>query len=612
MNQNKISWMIGGPQGSGIDSAAVVFIKACTSGGFNVFGKREYHSNIKGEHSYYAVRAEEEEIQSHVDTIDLLTTYDKETVELHAKHVVPGGGIIFDPALITAEEIGREDVNLYELPYLDLLKEAGDMLGIDKLSKLMIMKNTLAVSAAFSLLDYDYEVVTETIRKGFKNKKNVGEMNVKVAKIAFDYAQKNFDGFKYKLTKIRDDKKRIVIQGFEAIGIAKLVAGCRLLTYYPITPSADEAVFLESYPEYGIKVLQAEDELAAIAMVNGAAVMGARASTSTSGPGFSLMAEGIGWAGMTEQPIVVTHYQRGGPSTGLPTRHEQGDLLFTLHAAHGEFPRIVMAPGDVEEAFYDVVDSFNFAEKYQTPVIFIVDKHLANTTQAMLPFNTENIKIDRGKLQTDAELLQREKIIQDNGSKQIFPRYELTEDGVSPRSVPGQKGGIHWTSGDEHDIRGNITEDPINRMRMMEKRAKKLETASKEIPIEKKVIVHGPQDADFTIVSWGSTKGSILDGIKMWETENNKQTVNFLQIKLISPLPETYICEFLSKAKKTVSLEMNYSSQLATYIKQKTGIEMDHEVVKYNGRAISQHEVYQSLNQIINLGTKKVILKHGV
>ncbi|MFQ5951757.1 MAG: 2-oxoacid:acceptor oxidoreductase subunit alpha, partial [Candidatus Geothermarchaeales archaeon] len=413
-----------------------------------------------------------------------------------------------------------------------------------------------------------------------------------------------------KLERREAEGERMMLQGIHAVGMAKFLAGCSVQTYYPITPASDESEYIEAHPQFGVRVVQTEDEIAAIGMAIGASIAGARAATSTSGPGYSLMAEATGWAAMNEQPLVISYYQRGGPSTGLPTRQEQGDLLFTLHASHGEFPRIVLAPGDVKECFYDTIDAFNYADRYQTPVFVLADKHLASTTQTFEYFDMNSVRIDRGMILSDDELQRLEGPIQANGDGLPYKRYKFTESGISTRSVPGQKGGIFWATGDEHDEYGHISEEGDNRVRMMEKRMRKLETADREIPLEKKISVFGPDQADVSLVSWGSTKGTILEALE--ELGQNDVSVNFLQIRMLSPFPVSFVSQFLSKAGRTIDIEQNYSAQLGSLIRMKTGITVDNYVVKFNGRAISRDEAVEGVNQIIKKGTKRLVLTYGI
>jgi 2-oxoglutarate/2-oxoacid ferredoxin oxidoreductase subunit alpha len=642
--------MIGGAQGSGVDTSATIFAKAAAQGGLHVYGKREYYSNIKGEHSYFQVRLSKKVVRSHVDTIDLLATFDDETAVRHAWEVRKDGGIIYDPTVggneisdiptieanvlkrlfseLDAQNLPhtvegvlevarRRGVHIYPIPYLDILKTIGEQFGETSLSSLTRMVNVMAVAASFALTEYPQEQVNEALRKQFKAKPKVVEINIAAVTAAYDYVRDKYNGgFAHKLAPLPMAEKRIFVRGSSTIGIAKILAGCRLQTYYPITPASDESEYLEAHEVVeldnilsseaqtvsgAIAVVQTEDEIAAITMAVGGALTGVRASTSTSGPGFSLMAEGIGWAGINEVPLVVTLYQRGGPSTGLPTRHEQGDLRFALHTGHGDFPRIVLASGDLEEMFYDVTKSFNYAEKYQLPVIHIVDKAMANSDQTYKMFDPTLTKIERGLTISGTV---------PGGDQGDFHRFKWTENGVSPRPVIGTQGGIYWNTGDEHDEKGHISEDPTNRVMMMDKRMRKLDLASQEIPTEEKFHFYGPKDAPITIVSWGSTKGAILDAMETLREEGIE--TNFLQIRLIQPFPTEQVKEILSRAKTVVDIEMNFSAQLGGVIREMTCFPLERYVVKYNGRSMSHEEIYDAVRQIADgSAPKRVVLTNG-
>jgi 2-oxoglutarate ferredoxin oxidoreductase subunit alpha len=614
--EDSLTWVIGGPQGSGINSVAETYAKACARGGLHVFANIEYHSNIKGEHSYYRVRASEREIRSHVDWIDLLVALDKETLfgDLHKEYpshnghrneVSPGGGIVYDAALkLKPEDFGRPDVNLYAVPYMGVLLGALKETGHEhELSKYQVMTNTVAFGASMALIDYDFNLVADAIKEGFTGRKAaLGDLNVKAARHGYDYVKENFhDGFAYKLHSIPSKEKRMVIRGVAAVGIAKFKAGCGFQTYYPITPATDESEYLENHQkDYNIVVVQTEDEISAVLMATGAAHAGVRSATSTSGPGFSLMAEGIGWAGHTEAPgPVIILYQRTGPSTGLPTRTEQGDLQFALHAGHGEFPRMVIAPGDVAECFYDTFDAFNYAERFQMPVIVIADKFLASSYRTIPILDSRDLKVDRGQILSETDLT----------GKGIYKRYEFTPLGISPRTLPGTRGGIFHTTGDEHDEYGHITENSENRVKMMQKRMRKLQLAAESVPDGKKVSFFGPEQADVTIVGWGSTKGAILDG--MQDLEADAVRCNFLQVRHMSPFPADLVTKYLSNAKRKVLIENNYSGQLGAVIREHTGIAMDYKVLKYNGRPFSQNEVYEGVKEAIKNGVKEVVMAHA-
>jgi 2-oxoglutarate/2-oxoacid ferredoxin oxidoreductase subunit alpha len=659
MKRDDFSWMIGGAQGSGVDTPASIFAKAVATAGFYVYGTREYYSNIKGEHSYFQVRFGRRFLRSHVDTVDMLATFDDETVARHAFEVREGGAIVFDqrvadnkiediptiepnvarflkadldknglPHTINGvlEVARRRGVHIYPIQYMDILKSVGDKLGETSMSSLTRMTNVLSVASSFALLSFPKQIVGDAIRKQFKSKAKVAAMNVAAVDETYAYLAEHFmGGIGYKFAPgPTNGERRVLIRGTTAVGIGKVAAGCRLQTYYPITPASDESEYLEEHESidlYGafgteaaaaskgsVVVIQTEDETAAVLMAIGGGLAGVRAATSTSGPGFCLMAEGMGWAGMNEVPVVVTLYQRGGPSTGLPTRHAQGDLRFALHIGHDEFPRVVLASGDIEESFYDVAKAFNFAERYQVPVIHLLDKAMANADQTCPMFDPDEVKIDRGSLVRGPVRGSEEK---------GFKRFEFTETGVSPRPAIGTKGGIFWNSGDEHDEKGHISEDPTNRMMMMEKRMGKLELAARQIPLEDKVRFYGPEDALITVVSWGSPKGAILDAMDALK-EQDGISVNFLQLRLLSPFPTEEVKEALSGSKKVVDIEMNYSGQFAGLLREMTGISAGHRVVKYNGRPMSCEEVYDALKQISSSAAaangpapKRMVLRNG-
>ncbi len=609
--------MIGGPQGSGINSVAENFARACMHGGLHIFANIEYHSNIKGEHSYYRLRVEAKEPRSHVDWVDLLVALDKETLfgdlnKVHPTHqghrheVSPGGGIIYDSSLkLTPESFGRDDIKLFPLPYLDLLIESLKEFGHEReLSKYQVMVNTIALGASLGLVDYDFDLAASAIREGFTGRKAaLGDLNVSAAKHGYDYVKKNFpsDSFSSRLRPQPVKERRMMIRGIQAVGIAKIKAGCGFQTYYPITPATDESEFLESHQkDYNMIVVQTEDEIAAINMATGAAHAGLRSSTSTSGPGFSLMAEGLGWAGITEAPgPVIILYQRTGPATGLPTRTEQGDLRFVLHAAHGEFPRMVIAPGDAVEAYYDTFDAFNYADRYQVPVIVMVDKFIASTYRDVPILNGDGMKVDRGNMVTDEDL----------AKTSDYRRYRFNELGISPRAIPGQKGGIFWTTGDEHDEYGHITEAAEVRVKMMTKRMRKIELASEVIPDSKKATLHGPRLAPVTFVGWGSTKGAILDGMDDLKADGIES--NFLQIRYANPFPTRFVEQVLSQARRKIAVENNYSAQMAGLVRERTGIAVDHKVVKFDGRPFSQNEVYEGVRDILKNGVREVTVSHA-
>ena len=648
---DSLTWVIGGAQGSGVDSAANIFSKACSQAGLQIFGKREYYSNIKGEHSYFTVRvSSNQQIRSHVDNIDVLVSFDAETLLRHGDRVSKGGVIIYDSdsANTGIQEVRTIDeeaskriidllennnkpltvqgmlayakangVELYKVPYFELLKEYSEKTNDHALSKLTRMINVMALSASMAILDFDATILSNAIEYVFRAKPKIANVNVEAANYAYNYVKSKFNSaeFGFKLPSLQPSSDTILVQGNQSSAMGKIVAGCRFQTYYPITPASDDSEFLESNQilertsdgkRDSIVVIQTEDEIAAITMAIGGALTGARAATATSGPGFSLMAEALGWAGINEVPLVVSLYQRAGPSTGLPTRHEQGDLMFAINCGHGEFPKIVFASGDIEESFYDTIKAFNFAERYQVPVIHMLDKAIANSIMTCKAFDQHRVEINRGRL------IESLPPSAEHGVSGNYLRFKLDGSPVSPRIKIGTENGIFWNTGDEHTEEGHITEDPDNRIRMMDKRMSKLDVALDEIPDEDKAISYGQDDSytDMTIVSWGSTKGAILDAIDRLESEGKK--IKFIQIRLMHPFPTTLIKKMLESTKVLIDIEMNYTSQLGLLISQNLNREVDYKIVKYNGRPMSSSEVYNALMHIITgKASRRIVLEHG-
>jgi 2-oxoglutarate ferredoxin oxidoreductase subunit alpha len=636
-----INWMAGGPQGSGVDTASTIFGRACGYGGLYVYGRREYHSNIKTMHSYFHQRISKQPTLANISDVDLLAAFDAETVVRHVGEVVSEGGIIVDSRDLSvnvhkdittfSEEYKAQirdfqkqngvgdtindflsyakskQIQVYPVPYMDLLSQIGKQLNIEKISMLTRMINVLTIGVSFALLKYDRKLVQDAIKATFHEK--IANMNLTAVDAAYGYTEKNFEvnTFKNKLEKQPITESRIFLTGNQAVAMGKALGGCRVQTYYPITPAADESEYLEAHEilktkkgsQEAIIVLQTEDEIAAVNSASGACLAGARAATSTSGPGFSLMVEGLGWAGNNEVPLVITYYQRGGPSTGQPTRHSQQDLRFAMHAAHGEFARIIVASGDIEECFYDAAEVFNLAEKYQMPVIHLLDKGMANSSQTYPVFDYSKVKIDRGLIVGEKEL-----------EGKTYKRFQYTETGVSPRAFLGTKNGVQWYSGDEHNEMGNINEEPLNRRRMMDKRIGKLELVTREVPADFKFHFYGAKDAENIIVSWGSPKGAILESIEQLKAEGHN--MGYIQIRMLLPFPAIEIKQFLTGKKRIVDIEDNHEAQLGGVIAEQTGIKPTHYILKYTGRPMMTTEVYQALKSVItDQAPKRQVLMLG-
>ncbi len=569
-----LNLMVAGPQGSGINFTSDTFAKVMTREGYQVFTNAELFSTIKGEHSYFRVRVCKDIIRSYSERIDILIPLDAKSVLLHVKELAQDGAIIYEDKL--------EDPRHAAVPYKDILQTVATKFG-KALSELNVMKNTVALAGATKMIGLDKEKLKRVISENFASRPKIADMNNAIVDEVYAEfkAERTFD------LEPTTYKKRMFINSTHAVGMGKVEAGLKFQSYYPITPASDESNYLERVMgKYDFIVEQTEDEIAAINMAIAAANTGLRSATSTSGPGFSLMVEALSYSGMTETPVVIFYYQRAGPATGMPTRHEQGDLKYALSAGHGEFPRVMIAPGDHKEAFYDTIDAFNIAEKYQLPVIVLLDKAMAMSNYTVDPFDLSKVKIDRGKL-----ILSETK---------DYLRYRFTDDGISPRSVPGVKGGLITVAGDEHDEDGHIfTEDADNRIKMMDKRMNKMASVLREAPPDLKVKFYGLPTNKKVIVSWGSSKGPIIDAME------KVKDVSLLQIRMMEPFPVEEVMKYL-KGKTIIDVEQNYSGQLADLLKEKTGLEVSTRIVKFNGRPIAFEEMVEVLSKP-KLGKREVL-----
>jgi len=630
------TWMIGGPQGSGVETAANIFSQVFSKMGYQIFGKREYYSNIKGEHSYFAVRISDKQIRSSIKGTNMLIAFDAETIFRHANDVLENGIIIYDSTLenIKVSDVitfdndfkermegflkskNKEDTikgilelasengaSIHSVSFRSLLFELSEKLENPRIKTMIRMFNVLGVSLSLGLLMIPPEKLTESINSIFSKKKTIADMNVSAANFAYNYAAAKFGttDLKFNIHEIEDNT--LLVQGYYGTSLGKIIAGCRFQSYYPITPATDESNFLETNEILEINedrpgstlVIQTEDEISAIGMAIGSSLTGVRSATCTSGPGFVLMIECLSWAGINEVPVVITFYQRSGPSTGLPTRHGQDDLLCAVNSGVGEFPRIVYASGNVSDSFYDTANVFNYADVFQVPVIHMMDKFIASSVTTCQRFDETKINIDRGKLLNETP-------------SNAYKRFEHTEDGLSPRSKIGLENGIFWNTGDESDVEGHISEDPVNRVQMMDKRQSRLDYILEKIPESEQIVKHS--DGEFCVVSWGSTQGPILDAIDMLKNEGIK--IGFVEIKLLHPFPKQLLKKSFSNSITIIDVEANYTGQLGSIIKQNLEKDPDYYILKYTGRPMTCTELYDTLKKIVNNDAeKREVLTYG-
>ncbi len=578
MKTNQFSVLVGGEAGFGIMTTGLLFSKLCARLGLYPVAVADYPSLIRGGHNYQTIRVEDQPVHMTLKRVDCVIALNKETFDLHKGELMDGGAIIYDKEDVP--DAHADGVQLFQVPMNQI---ARDLKG----PKFII--NSVSLGAVVGLLKLDFSVLDNLLRDYYKKKgSDVIAMNVEAARRGYDVAKSQYaGGYEYQLTFSRSSGRKLIISGNEAASYGAIKAGLKFYAAYPMTPASSLlSIFAAHEREYDMVVKQSEDEIAAMNMIIGGAYTGARSMTGTSGGGFCLMTEALSMAGLSEVPLVCLLAMRSGPSTGLPTMTEAGELLFVLHAGHGEFPRIVIAFGDAEEAFFETFNAFNYAERYQTPVIVLTDKHLGEGTFCVDWFDTSKLKIDRGMLLSDDEAARQ----------RDFKRYQITDNGISPRAIPGQPNCINKGTSYEHDEYGYTTEDVGLRIRQVDKRARKLQLAERELE-SKGYTLHGSEKADLTVVSWGSTKGAILDAMKILAKEGKK--VNFLQIKYFSPFPVSSVERILKSAKKVLLIENNATAQAGQVIRMKTGIDIKDQMLLYTGKALAIEDVIDRIRGVV-------------
>ncbi|MDO8626405.1 MAG: 2-oxoacid:acceptor oxidoreductase subunit alpha [Candidatus Magasanikbacteria bacterium] len=561
---------IGGEAGFGIMSAGLTFSKIATRSGYSVFNYSEYPSLIRGGHNLMQVTISKAVARAPYQHTDFLVALNQETIDRHQSELAPASGIVFDSDKNLDLKGLRSGINKFSLPLNQIAREVGGSL---------LMRNTVALGASVALLGGDLAILKQLISEEFaKKSEQIVAENHKTAEAGYKAALTKYKKFVRPVLKpLSKVKPQIVLTGNDAVALGAIAAGMQFASIYPMTPTSNILAILAAYQEeFGYIYKQPEDEISAINMAIGAAYAGARAMTATAGGGFCLMTEGYGLSGITETPLVIIEGMRPGPATGLPTWTEQGDLQFVLRAHQSDFPRIVLAPGDIQECFEMTRQAFNLAEKYQTPVVVMIDKHLCEGFTSLAPFIGKDFQIERGKL-----------VLKKQAN---YERYALARDGISLRSIPGLGNNVIANS-DEHDTRGYSNEEIENRNSQMEKRMQKLVTCAREdMPAPK---FYGHKDAAITIVSWGSNKGAILEALP------NLKDVNFLQLDWLNPFPAQAVAKILGRARQILNIECNYSGQMRGWIAEQTGIKINHSFLKYDGRPMYPEEVVREVKKVL-------------
>lgn len=576
MKISNINWKIGGEAGYGIVSSGLIFSKIFAKKGYAVISNNEYPSLIRGGHNSCTVRVSSGEIFSISKSINILVALNRETVKVHQDEVNYGGYIVYDGNNFDIADFKktRRDINYIMVPFSKIISELGAP---------EVIMNSISLGVSVALLNYDMEILKNVIKETFEDKgTEIVNLNIKSSEFGYKYIREKLKLSAYEMEIVKPANK-ILLTGNDAVFLGAVRAGCKFYAAYPMTPSSSILHSFASVEEdFNIITKQPEDEIAVINMVLGASFAGVRAMAATSGGGFSLMNEGLASAAMTETPVVIVLCQRPAPATGLPTWTEQGDLLFAIHASHGEFLRVVIAPGDPGECFYLTGKAFNLAEKYQIPVIIMLDKYLSEGYFSYDKFDFKGINVDRGKFVTESKDIKNE-----------YRRYTDTEDGISPRAIPGVEGGLFIANSDEHNQYGFSDESAHNRKIMVDKRFRKIKKLIEEIPPPR---IYGPADAEITIWSWGSCKGPVLEAMNILNQKEKK--VNLVHFTFLYPFDSDVVEGILNETNKNIVVENNKTSQLSKIIMMNTGYKMKNKILKYSGRQFLPEEIINGIEKI--------------
>jgi 2-oxoglutarate ferredoxin oxidoreductase subunit alpha len=513
--------------------------------------------------------------------LNVLIALNQDSIERHAPEVNSGGAVIYnsdkfklDPVLL------RDHVLPVPLPMATLTKPFGKVQPV--------MQNTVALGALMFLAGLDFDTKVGVLEDTFKHKgQAVIDQNAGIARAGYDYARDNCVplGYEWNFTRVR----RPFVTGNELIALGAVAGGCKFYSAYPMTPASSILHWMASHGEKcGVVVKQCEDELAVANMAIGAGHAGVRAMCGTSGGGFALMTEAIGMAGMIEAPVVIVEVQRGGPSTGVPTKTEQADLNQVFGASQGDYPRAIIAPTDTTDCFYTAVEALNLADKYQLPVTIISDLLVSEHPETIEPDAlTNDVTIDRGEIVTEWP--------ESNGT---YKRYAFTKSGVSPRALPGTEGTLYVAASDDHDEEGILISDVFTtsavRRKVQEKRMRKMDGLLRDTTPP---VLEGPPDADITLIGWGSTKGVIHEAIVQLAAEGIR--ANQLQIKYLVPFHSNEITQILRACKKTICVEANYTGQFARHLRAETGITVDAHILKYDCEPFEPHQIFDEVKAIL-------------
>ena len=567
VKKDDVSIVLCGPAGQGIQTVEMLMIHILKNSELNLFATKEYMSRVRGGSNSTELRISSYKIQSYVDRIDVLIPFDYDSFNRIKKRISEETVIIGEKEKLVKNS-ENEEFDIIDLPLSKSAKDVGSMLYL----------NIIVVGILTALFKIEKDNVEQAIKTSFQKKgDNIVNKNLEAVKKGYELgAELSSNDINIEMEKDASVKDEIIINGGEAVGMGAIAGGCNFISSYPMTPSTSVLTFLAQQSEnFDIIAEQAEDEIAAINMAIGSWYAGGRGMVTTSGGGFALMVEGVSLAAILESPIVIHLAQRPGPATGLPTRTEQGDLLFALYSGHGEFPRVIYAPGTLRDAFYMTQKAFKIADKYQIPVIVMTDQYFIDSYHNMPKLDATAENIENHVVKTD----------------EAYQRYAPAENGVSPRGIPGHGGGLVVVDSDEHDHEGHITEDHDIRIEMVDKRLKKYETMQEDMEMPELV---GTEDYETLVVCWGSTFPIVKEAIEQLNTEN----VALLYFKQVYPVP-TGVSEYFNKAQDIIIVEGNATAQLAQILKLHCDIDIQKNILKYNGLQFSVEELVEKLNESI-------------
>jgi len=587
---------IGGAAGQGVATPGDIFAKIFSRRGLNLNAYNAYQSIIRGGHTFLTIRTGPDKVTNMGDRIDLFIPLNQDSMDRHMKLLGPGAACLYNADTVQPGPTA-EGVQLCALPVAELAD----------ITRNKVAQNTIAIGAGLHMMGIGFQSLEDVLQEQFKKKgEAVVAENVSVARAGYDYAAAHFTAFPNPLPKT--ENRYAILSGNIAMAMGGAAAGVKFYCAYPMSPSTGVLHWMAAHArKAGIMVRQVEDEIGVVNMAIGAAQAGVRSMCATSGGGFALMSEGLGMSAMMETPVVVINCQRAGPSTGVPTKTEQGDLWQMLGAAFGDYPRVIAAPLDIGDCFKLIPEIFNIADRFQCPGLVLCDLLLSEGRLSVHPRDLDfNPPIDRGELITG-----------NNGTASSAPtngsykRYKFTESGVSPRAVPGVPGHVHTVATDEHMEDGVLISDeftnPIKRREMMEKRMRKVAGIEASVPPPE---LWGPRDAEVTLIGWGSTKGVIEEACEILNEQGI--SANQLQIRWLVPLHGDAILELLKDSRHTIIVENNYSGQFARYLRSETSFVANGHIRKYDGEPFMPHHIVEAVKEQLAAQTKLSVPMHEI